>query len=721
MWNRDNHLERFLGEHRNVLICLFLILATLAVYWQVRNQEFLNYDDDTYVFENRHVRAGLTLEGAEWSFIASTAANWHPLTWLSHMMDSQLYGLNPGMHHLTNVLFHIANALLLFIVLRRMTGDSWRSAFVAALFALHPLHVESVAWVSERKDVLSTFFWMLTVWSYIFYVRSPGIRRYLPVLLFFILGLMAKPMIVTLPFVLLLLDYWPLGRIRFGKSRTEDNSRKNLHALRLVWEKVPFFIVAAASSVVTFFVQRSGGIVVPLDLFPLDLRIANALVSYVRYMGKMVWPYQLVFYYPHPGVLPMWQVAGSGLMLISISALAIRAVRRYPYFVVGWLWFLGTLVPVIGVVQLGSQAMADRYTYVPLIGLFIIFAWGVPQLVERLRYKEIVLGSITTVLFLILMVTTRLQVRYWTNNIVFFEHAIDVDPNSFKAHVNLGNALIDLDVNKAIRHYSEALRINSDFEIAHNNLGLVLAEQGRMAEAVKHYSEALRLNPNSEKAHNNLGHILAEQGKTAEAVSHYYDALRLNPDYAEAHNNLGLALVAMGDLDKAVGHYSEALRLKPDYVEAHNNLGLALVAMGNVGKGASQYCEALRLNPNSTEVRNNLGLALVVLGDVSKAIYQYSEALRLNPDSPEVHVNLGNALAAKGETAKALEHYSEALRLNPDSAEVHNNLGATLVYKGDIHDAILHFKEALRIKPGYADAQDNLKKALAAQEEEQRL
>ena len=527
----------------DILICLFLVIITLSSYWQVRDFAFNNYDDEAYVTKNQHVRRGLTFEGIIWAFSASHSANWHPLTWLSHMLDVQLYRMNPGQHHMTNLLFHLMNTLLLFLVFRRMTGHVWRSGFVAILFALHPLHVESVAWVAERKDVLCAFFWMLTVWSYIRYVERPGVYRYLVILLFFILGLMSKPMIVTLPFVLLLLDYWPLGRLRYPKSIDSIPIYSNPSIFHLVWEKIPLFILSTASSVVTLLVQQSGGTLGSLGVYSLSVRIANALASYVSYLVKMMWPFHLAILYPHPGMLPFWKVAGASLLLVSISLMALWVMRPHPWFIVGWLWYMGTLVPVIGIVQVGFQGMADRYTYVPLIGIFIIIVWGVSELVAGWRYKKIVFGTIGGASLLILMATTWVQAGYWKNSITLFERALEVTSNNYVAYNNLGNALAARGkMFEAIGYYSEALRINPDFKEAHNNLGIAFAMLGRIDEAIGHSLEALRINPDFEEAHNNLGIALINKGKIEEAIFHFREALRIRPDYAHANQNLKNAL-----------------------------------------------------------------------------------------------------------------------------------------------------------------------------------
>ena len=389
MTKTTNLRKGFLIKKRDLLTCLFIIMVTLSVYWQVQNFDFLNFDDDMYVTDNHHVQEGLTLKSIIWAFTTIHASNWHPLTWLSHMLDCQLYGINAGWHHLTNLLFHIANTLLLFFVFQKMTGCFWQSVFVATLFALHPLHVESVAWISERKDVLSTFFWMLTMWSYTRYVERLEVNRYLLVILFFTLGLMSKPMLVTLPFVLLLLDFYPLYRFRFQKSDTSANPKQRSNILLLVLEKIPLLVLTAVSSAVTLYAQKHGEAIMSLDAISLKIRISNAVVSYIKYIGKMIYPSNLAVMYPFQGILPWWKITGACLILVSMSLLAIRIIKQSSYFAVGWLWYIGTLVPVIGLVQVGNQSMADRYTYVPLIGLFIIITWGVSELMVQWRYRKI--------------------------------------------------------------------------------------------------------------------------------------------------------------------------------------------------------------------------------------------------------------------------------------------------------------------------------------------
>jgi len=577
----------FRGHLLTLLVCLVLILATSAVYWHVTGHDFVNLDDNVYVYENRHVQNGLTVDSMIWAFTTTHAGFRIPLTWLSLMLDFELYGLNAGGYHLTNLLLHIANVLLVFFILKLMTGAPWRSGFVAALFALHPLHVESVAWVTERKDVLSTLFWLLTMWGYLGYVERPGMRRYLLIIVSFTLGLMAKPMLVTLPFVLLLLDYWPLGRFQVGQSADAPAAPVQVPikpgqpmsaVLSLVWEKIPLFALVAVSSVVTFLAQKSAGAVAHLETWSIRIRIANGLVSYVKYLGKMIWPHPLAVFYPHPGSsLPMWQAAGAGLLLVTISVMVLRASRRHPYLMVGWLWYLGTLVPVIGLVQVGPQAMADRFTYIPLIGLYIVIAWGVPEIVPRWPHRKLHLATLSTTLFLFLMALTWKQVQYWKNDISLFERTLEVTSNNW---------------------------------LSNNNLGVALDRKGRTDDAIKHYLEALRIKPNHVEAHNNLGVALDGKGRTDDAIKHYLEALRIEPDYAEAHNNLGIAFYRKGRTDDAIKHYLEALRIKPNHVEAHNNLGIAFARKGNIDVALKHFQKALQIDPNFSYARDNLKKAL---------------------------------------------------------------------------------------------------------------
>ena len=538
-----------LNRHRNVLICLLLTTAVLVVYWQVQNFDFIDYDDNIYVIENTHIQTGLTFQNIAWAFRDTHVGHWHPLTWFSHMLDWRLFRANPGGHHWTSIILHVANTLLLFLVFKRMTAEVWKNAFIAALFGVHPLNVESVVWIAERKNVLSMFFLIVTIWVYVFYVEQQEFKRYLLVLLSFALGLMAKPIIVTLPFLLLLLDYWPLNR--FPSEKSGDNGRLQnkkflgLSVFRLILEKIPLFALSAISCIVTLFAARSAGAMKSLDVFPLEIRIANAFISYMRYIEKMFWPHDLSVFYPYQGVFPVWQVALTGLTFSCVTILVFWAARRYPYLAVGWLWYLGTLLPVIGLVQVGFQAMADRYAYLPLIGLFIIIAFGIPDLSSGWRWRRVISATSAGVIIPVFMICTWLSVQHWQNSTTVFQHALNVTRNNHIAHLGMGNVFLNQgNPDRAAAHYRRALQIKPDYAEAHNNLGIIAMRKKNFAEAVHYYHEALRIDPHFVKAYNNIGVILAYQGKIGDAIAHFRAALRVDPDYGGAKSNMSKVLEA---------------------------------------------------------------------------------------------------------------------------------------------------------------------------------
>jgi tetratricopeptide (TPR) repeat protein len=522
---------------KSLLICLILTLATFAVYFQVHSFAFVTFDDPGYVYNNPNIQAGVTINSIKWALTTGDAANWHPLTWLSHILDWQLYGSNAGGHHLTSLFFHIANVLLLFLVLKQMTNAIWQSAFVAALFALHPLHVESVAWVSERKDVLSTFFWLLTMAAYLRYVKQPTAGRYIVALLLFALGLMAKPMLVTLPFVLLLLDYWPLER---------------KISWRLLVEKIPFLSLAAGSSVITFFVQRSSEAVVTITTFPLEYRFYNAAISYAEYIEKMFWPVKMAFFYPNPGQsVSIPYAVMSAIFLTAVSIIVLLFSKNHRYLFTGWFWYIGTLVPVIGFVQVGSQAMADRYSYITLTGLFIIIAWGLPELLAKwtsassvgARRRKIALQTAGYTVLCVLASITYIQTGYWKNTLTLSGHAVEVTEDNFLGNVGVAQELFKQhQIEQVIGYFSEAIRIKSDYAAAFNGLGVALCYAGRIDEAIVNFNKALALEPENASAHNNLGIAIGSQGKYDEAIVHFKKALQIDPQFIDAKNNLNLAL-----------------------------------------------------------------------------------------------------------------------------------------------------------------------------------
>jgi tetratricopeptide (TPR) repeat protein len=579
---------------------LLLVTLTLFVFVQVRRHDFIGFDDPQYVTNNDHVNSGLTAGNLSWAFTSGYANNWHPLTWISHMADVTLFGMRPGPQHLTNVVIHLLNTLLLFVILWRLTGSPAPSTFVAVLFAIHPLHVESVVWISERKDVLSTFFWMLTIGAYVAYVRNRHWSRYCAVIALFALGLMAKPMLVTLPFVLLLLDFWPLNRI----SLSEPYISRIGH---LFVEKLPLFALAALSSVVTVVVQRQGGNIAPLDEIPLHYRAYNAAVSYLAYIGKMFWPTRLAAFYPlFPSFSIVWFTCAVAALL-AITALAVKLARRRPYILVGWLWYIGTLIPVIGLVQVGAQSRADRYTYIPLIGLFIAIAWGAAEFGSRHAQLKKVLPAVAASVILACAITARVQAQHWKDNLTLWTHSVEVGSRDYVAHTHLGATLWkDGKAQEAIAQYHEALRIKPDYVEAHYNLGIALAGQENFPEAISQYSEAIRLAPRYAEAHFGLASALAAQGRIDEAIAQLSETLRLRPDYAEAHNNLGFALLSKGQVDGAITQFSQALRYEPDHENAHYGIGLALEKKGRTDAAVREFSKALKINPNDAGARQRL-------------------------------------------------------------------------------------------------------------------
>jgi tetratricopeptide (TPR) repeat protein len=572
---------------KTLLIGLLLCGLTVAVYWQLATYDFVALDDPLHITKNDKVRTGLSRETLVWAFTTDHACFWMPLTWLSFLLDHKLHGLNPGGYHLSNVCLHLANTLLLFWILGRMTAARYRSALVAALFALHPLHVKSVAWVSGRKDVLSTMFLVLTLWAYLRYVDRPTWINYLLVFLAFALSLMAKPAYVVLPFALLLIDYWPLERLAPLQGTQSGPPRvKNFPAVgidrwtisRLLLEKVPFLALAVAASVVTFAAQRNCDAIKYVSQFPIPVRISNAVVSYTTYLWKMIWPTNLAVYYPHPGgSLAAWQIRASALFLLAVSVLVLRKARRYPYLAVGWLWFLGTLLPVIGLVQVGDQAMADRYTYVPLVGPFVMIVWGGSEFLGKWRRNEILAALSATLVLASLSMACRHQIQYWRNSVTLFEHTLKVTDNNSLIHNDLVNILaLQGQFDQAAAHFSKAIQIQPIHLKARINLAVSLVHLGRIDEAVGHYVKALKQDPNHPGIHNNLGNALVMQGKIEEAMLHFRKAIEFDNDYAEPHNNLGVVLARQGRLDEAITHFSHALRLNPDYGQARINLEIAL-------------------------------------------------------------------------------------------------------------------------------------------------
>ena len=649
-------MSRYLHKESSLPLYGFLIIAILAVYWPVLNHEFVKYDDDKYVTENPNVKRGITRESLVWAFTTPHFHMWHPLTSLSHLLDCQLFGLDPTGHHLNNLLLHIASTLLLFGLLKRMTGAIWPSLFVAAAFALHPLNVESVAWVAERKNVLSGFFWMLTIAVYIRYTEHPGFVRFMLLVLVFALATLTKPMVVTLPFVLLLLDYWPLGRLQWSprieredssEPKSEQKGARAVSIWRLIFEKTPLFLLIIGLSAVTYIATQKGGVMSDFGNVPLKYRVANALVSYVTYIRKMVWPSRLAVFYPHPfDKLPLWQVIISALLLLIVTITVVWLARRRKYPAVGWLWYMGTLVPVIGLIQVGAQAMADRYAYLPFIGLFIIIAWGLSDVLAKWRYRKITLGAAAMAALLALSMCTRMQLRYWRNNELLFEHAINVTSNNFVMCNNYANILDKTgQAEKAIEHFNKALRMRPNSPEVHSNLGNTLRRINRIDEAVMHYEKALKLKPDLAEAHYNLAVLLSRQGKTDEAIVKYMDALKFRPNDVDTLSNLGYALALKGKFNEAVRYYKMALEIEPENIIAHGRLGLALANIDKIDEALEQFGIVLEASPDDIEMYCNVGILLEKQGKTDEAIKAYRRALQIDPNYTKARKFLKAALS----------------------------------------------------------------------------
>lgn len=633
-------------DFRNFFLIAFcLTICIIIVYGQVGTFNFIGFDDPDYVTENEYVQEGLSFDSFIWAFTTFHSANWHPLTWLSHMLDCQFYGKDPMGHHWTNVQFHIANTLLLFFIFFKMTGALWRSAFVAALFALHPLHVESVAWVSERKDVLSTFFGLLMIFAYYCYVKASSFKNYLIVIILFSLGLMAKPMLVTFPFVLLLLDYWPLNRMQFENDLLRQSNGITWFDFqkffRLIIEKIPFFILAIISCILTFLAQQSSGAVKALEALPMKTRIANALVSYVTYGLKAIWPIHLAVFYPYPGnSFPVWQVFGSALLIATACIWTIRISKEYPYFAVGLFWYLGTLVPVIGLVQVGEQAMADRYTYIPSIGLFVLVSWGVPDLVNKWKYKKLIMGLVALAILFGCVIASFMQIRYWKNSVALFEHTVKVTENNYRAQNDLGTAWEAVDLDQAIFHYKQALEIKPNYLLAIYNLGVAYCEKEEYDESILNFKKVLKIDPQNIDARMNLANVLFILDKPDEAVFHYNKIIKADSKNSDAHYNLAYVLSKQGKIDEAVSHYEKALRINPKHSKAYYNLGNIFLKQGNVKGAFTHFTEAIRFCPDYADAYNKIGFILFRQGKFKGAEVFFSKALQIDPDNTKARKHL---------------------------------------------------------------------------------
>lgn len=746
------------AKHRSLRLWIGLILAlvTLAGYWRVSQFGFVEFDDQEYVKDNPHVYSGVSGENLRWAFTRVYACNWHPLTWISHMLDCQFFGLNAGAHHLINVGLHIVNALLLFTLLRQMTGATWRSAMVTGLFALHPAHVESVAWISERKDVLSTLFVLLALLVYarkVMGARLPAqqspvasaadspspilrLRDIWLALLCYTLSLLSKGMYVTLPFLLLLLDWWPLRRYSPEIPWTGQKRR----FAQLACEKWPWLALSFLMSAVTFWVQKTGGAVVAVSEHSFPARLANALIAYVRYVGKMFWPADLTVIYPLPAAWAGWQIAAAAVTLALVSVVVVRLARKRPFAFVGWAWFVGTLVPVIGLVQVGSQALADRYTYFPFVGLFIIVVWMGAEVFSpghRLRMagagrvdtstggetrRKVYAAGLSAVLLFACALLTHRQVEHWSSSRALFERAVAVTRDNAQAQCNLGSLFeAENRLGEAAKHYAEAVRIQPADEDFRTCLGVVLARGGDTNAARVHlnlamaaYLDLIRKRPADAANFNAIGRALSALAEHRNAADAYAKAVSLKPGSAVYRNNLGVALARMGDLRGAITEHREVLHLNPRHAPAACNLGAELVSAGKVDEAIPYLDQAVRLDPKYSEAHSNLGGALARTGDHLAAIRHYETALQLDPLLARTHLNLAISLNKTGRMDEAIPHLAEAVRLEPGNLDGHYNLGRNFYLQGNANEAVTHLETVLNTSPENASAQFYLGQARAS-------
>ena len=693
-------------------VCLVLFCGTLLLFSRAVGHSFLDCDDPDYVTKNVHVQAGLTWAGVRWAFTSGDAANWFPLTWLSHMLDWQLFGNDPHGHHATNIFWHALNAVMAFLALRRLTGAFWTSAASAALFAWHPLRVESVAWVAERKDVLSVFFGLLTLWAYAKYADESKVRGpkskvfYSLTLLAFAFGLMCKPMLVTLPCLLLLLDWWPLQRVSRFMFHVSCSETQSPHDPRLIWhlmrEKVPFFLLTIASCIITYHVQKAGNAVT--ESFGFGARLANAVVSVAGYLEKFFWPFNLAVGYPLPNHWPVTTVAGAALLVLAITGLALWQWRGRPWLLTGWLWFLGMLVPVIGIVQVGLQAMADRYTYLPILGLQLALIWTLREAALHSQARNLVPSAVAVVLVLCATRTWN-QLGVWQNSNTLYDHALAVTKDNYLAESYLATTLLNEGrFKEADLHFRRAMGIKPDYAAARHRLGVTLEKMGRTDEALATYMELLKIRPNYAAAHYNVGLILLNRNQPAEAIAHFQAAMRKNPNHDSAHVALGIAMAHLGRPQEAIVEYEKALTLNPLNAEANYNYANILVSLHRDQEALTRYEKALLLNPDFEEAHCNYANLLRKFDRPNEACAQYHKAIRLQPNDANAHYGLGAALEELGRTDEALASYTKALELKPDYADAHYNIGAILLNQNHPAEAMVHFRAATESQPDYTAA-----------------
>lgn len=743
-----------INQSRFISMGMLFLLA--CCYGPLYHAEFINFDDYSYVLQNDYVREGFTFKSLYWAFFPSSfeLANWHPLTMLSHMLDYRLFGTNAAGHHLTNIVIHAGNTLLLFLALRMMTGAIWRSAAVTFLFALHPLHVESVAWISERKDMLTTFFMVLSLIAYIQYSKGKKLSAYLAAVFLYALSLMSKPMTVTFPFLLMLLDYWPLERFRFGETKSirELENRRIIYSL--IKEKIPFLLMSMGLCVVTYIAQAQAGAVSPLHALPLSLRFANAINSYLQYIIKMLFPYNLSIFYPLTGAIPFLQVMGSACVLVLCSYLAWRFRNRSPFIAVGWGWYLGSLIPVIGIVQVGMQSMADRYTYLPMIGLFILFVWLFPDISKLSRKKQVFMTLTLFSVAGVILSATHFQVSTWTSTMSVFSRAAEVTDRNILAMLQTASQYAEMGKQReAKKTFEEVLAIMPTNVTAHHNYGVFLASTGNDEEGARHLREALRLQPNSVRVHNSLARILWSKGDITEAERllktsltvkpkdpdthyylavvrgsspqgredskfHYQETIRLKPDYYRAHLGLAAVLWSEGKKGEAEKHYRIVSENNP-YLIAENcfDVGRELAARNNLQEAITHYEKGIAISPQSLDARLFLAKLYQRQSNHEAALTQYKEILRNKPDHMDACLGIGEVMVATGKTFEAVSYFNRVLQRDSENAPAHARLGDIAYQELKINEALQHYKAAILADGKNVEARYGLGKSLEAKGE----
>lgn len=730
-------------KKQKYIIIILLVAFSAIAFGRIAGNDFVNYDDPRLITAHNIVKSGFNTESIKWALTDIRDEYWHPLTSLSLVLDWQLFGENATGHHLVSLLWHIGAVLLLFLFLNKTTGQLWPSAFAAAIFALHPLRVESVAWASERKDVLSMFFGMATLYAYAFYVEDRKISKYLLCLFMFILGLMSKPILVTLPFVLLLLDYWPLERwpsslnahhqttvdssrtlhkknkknktvvkVSFATVKNADGSLKNL-----LVEKLPFFLLSIILGIQTVLGLKTSGYLYTLDQLLFSDRVINSVVSYFVYIRKFFWPVDLAVFYPYQSLYSNWQIFGAASFLIVITITVLFFRKKTPFLLIGWFWYLGTLFPVIGLLQTGIQTKADRYTYLPAIGIAIMLVWGIIHLMPKEKMRKIILLPAAVIVTIALTILTWQQCGHWKDSISLFRHALNVTEDNFVAHINYGAALAaSRKHDDAIHHFRKAINIVPDNHVAHLGLVNSLFIKKEYAEAVKHAEGLIKLYPTLGDAHKLLISSLVEQGKTDEAIKHCRETIKLNQNYGFAHFQLAKLLVTKGKQDEAIDHFQQAININPGDTDAHHNLANLLTTMGKTQQAVPHYREAIKNKPDYFEAYYNLAEVLEQQQKETEAIEYFREAARINPSSFKALNNLGVLLERKQRHDEAIHYYQKAQQIEPENAGLHFNLGIAFGNKGNLEKAIEHFKKAIELNPNFTQAQQalNLAKKLAS-------